>query len=399
LTASPTPLIADLFRRESGRLVAALTRRFGPAHLPLVEDAVHDALIAAMQAWRLGMPQDPTAWLLQTAKNRAIDVLRREKRLVALPSEDEEKADLSPQVDAANQLAMMFAICDAHLGKETHVSLILRLLCGLSPAEIARAFLVDTQTVDRRLHRGRARLRALGGLGEPDDVAARQPSVLQALYLLFNEGFQGSDAENPLHPALCADALRLAELLLAAPRTATPETYALASLFCFHAARLPTRLDAEGVYVPLAEQDRTRWDRALIERGIVHLSRAAHGDRLTRWHLEAGIACEHALAATTPATNWARVVELYDALLGVEPGPVVALNRALAVAELRGVDAGSEALHAIAGDGKLARYPFFWAALADLERRAGRTAAALYRRAIALARNDAERFAFERKLR
>ncbi|MCE9575958.1 MAG: sigma-70 family RNA polymerase sigma factor, partial [Deltaproteobacteria bacterium] len=261
-------LVADLFRRESAHLVAALARLLGPANLALAEDVVHDALVSAMQAWRFGAPDDPTAWILQVAKRRAIDLLRRDRRFGALePVLSAEWAltaavdtALSPEADGANQLAMMFAICDDSLGPETHVTLILRLLCGLSPAEIARAFLVDVGTIDRRLHRGRARLQALGAIPDvrDDDRRARQPSVEQALYLLFNEGYHGSDPESPLHPAMCADAIRLIELLLADRDDA--RVHALAALCCFTAARLATRMDDDGVIVPLVDQDRARWD-------------------------------------------------------------------------------------------------------------------------------------------
>jgi RNA polymerase sigma factor (sigma-70 family) len=401
-------LVEDLFRREFAHLVAALTRLLGPSHLSLAEDAVQDALIRAMQTWQFGLPGDPKAWIVQAAKNRAIDLLRRDKRLTSLPeelgSEGTDGSALSPWEDAANQLAMMFSICDEGLSQETHVTLILRLLCGLSPAEIARAYLMDTQTIDRRLHRGRRRLEELGHLHDvtsPEEVASRQRSVLQALYLLFNEGYHGSDPDNPLHPAMCADAIRLVELLLESPATAHAEVHTLAALFCFNAARLATRLDGEGVFVPLAEQDRTRWDRSLIERGVIHLAEASSGTHLTRWHLEAGIACEHTIAPSVEETNWQRIVDLYDALLALAPGPIVALNRGLAIAELRGLDAGREALEAVANDDKLARYSFFWAALADIERRAGRAAEArpLYERAIALAASRGERLGYERKIR
>jgi RNA polymerase sigma-70 factor (ECF subfamily) len=240
----------------------------------------------------------------------------------------------------------------------------------------------------------------LHDVSDPAEVSARERSVLRALYLLFNEGYHGSDAENPLQPALCADALRLCELLLESSATSHAPAHALSALFCFNAARLATRLDEQGVFVPLAQQDRAAWDRSLIGRGAAHLGAASTGTQLTRWHLEAGIACEHSLAPSVPDTNWARIVALYDALLELNPGPIVVLNRALALAELRGLDAGRAELLAVAGDEKLSGYPFFWAALADIERRAGRPAAArpYYERAASLARSRAERVAYERKL-
>jgi RNA polymerase sigma factor (sigma-70 family) len=405
-------LVEDLFRRESAHLVSALVRLLGPSNLGLAEDVVHDALLSAMQAWRFGPPDDPKAWILQVAKNRAIDLIRRGRRLEAMRPElasewtlaGAVEQALSPEADAENQLAMMFAICDDALSSETHVTLILRLLCGFSSAEIARAFLVDVQTIDRRVHRGRTRLQELGQLldvGAVDDVRARQPSVEQALYLLFNEGYHGSDAENPLHPAMCADAIRLVELLLEATAVEHGTVHALGALFCFNAARLPTRLSEDGVIVPLAEQDRARWDRSLLERGVRHLGESATGDHWTRWHLEAGIAFEHSSASSVGETNWGSIVEYYDALVALSPGPVVALNRALAVAELRGLDAGREALAPLADHPKLTRYSFFWAACADIERRAGRTAEAraLYQRAMTLAESRAERLSYERRVR
>ena len=398
-------LVEDLFRRESAHLVAALVRLFGPSNVALAEDAVHDALVTAMQAWRVGVPHDPKAWILQVAKNRAIDVLRRERRLQGVDEALAGAVDfaLSAEADAGNQLAMMFAICDDALSPETHVTLILRLLCGLSATEIARAFLVDVQTIDRRLHRGRARLRELERVHDvtsADEVRARQPSVEQALYLLFNEGYHGSDPSIPLHPAMCADAIRLTEWLLETCAVERPRVHALAALFCFDAARLSTRVDDEGVNVPLSEQDRSRWDTRLIERGIAHLGASAEGEGFTRWHLEAGIAFEHTRAPSVSSTDWPRIVGYYDALFSMTPGPVVALNRALALAEHAGLDAGRKALTPLKDDARLARYSFFWAALADLERRSGNIAQAraLYERAASLAESRAERVSYERRI-
>ncbi|MFI7402435.1 RNA polymerase sigma factor [Streptomyces sp. NPDC049541] len=407
----PAELVEDLFRREYAHLVSALVRVLGPSDIPLAEDVVQDALVSAMQAWRFGLPRDPKAWIIRAAHNRAIDIIRREQRRRSFLPElatttaltDTIEAALAPAAEATSQLAMMFAVCDPSLSRETQVTLVLRWLCGLSPKEIGQAFLVDTQTIDRRLHRGRGRLRALGRLPDVDelpDLDVRRGSVLRSLYLLFNEGYHGSNPQDPVRPFLCDDALRLTELLLQTKTTAHPDVHALAALFCFGAARLSTRMDGQGVFVPLEDQDRSRWDRARIESGLIHLAHAATGDHMSRWHLEAGIACEHAIAPSVQETNWDRIIGFYQLLAEQSPSPVVALNRALAVAERDGVDEGRRELIALAQEPKLSRYPFYWAARADLERRAGRHVPARehYEHAIALARSPAERAAFERRI-
>jgi RNA polymerase sigma factor (sigma-70 family) len=404
-------LVEDLFRNEHAHLIAALTRTLGTSNLALAEDVVQDALVRAMHAWRFGPPRDPKAWIVRAARNRAIDIIRRERRGASLlpglanmaAVSDTIDAALAPEADRQNQLAMMFAVCDPALTPETHVTLILRWLCGLSPKEIGQAFLVDTQTIDRRLHRGKARLRELGELVDVDlltDLEERRGSVLQALYLLFNEGYHGSNPREPVRPFLCTDALRLTELLLDTPATAHPDVSALAALFCFDIARLPTRLDADRVFVPLEEQDRARWDRPLIERGLARLAESAAGDRMSRWHLEAGIACEHAVAPSVRGTAWGRIVAFYDLLMAQSPGPIVALNRALAVAERDGVEEGQRQLVTVAADKKLARYPFYWAALADLQRRAHQhgEARSSYERAMELSRSPAEQASYRRRL-
>ena len=408
---SSSELVEDLFRREYAHLVSALTRLLGPSNIPLAEDVVHDALVSAMQAWRFGLPRDPKAWIVRAAHNRAIDIIRRERRHRSLLPElattaeltDTIEGALAPSADGANQLAMMFAVCDPGVRRDTQVTMILRWLCGLSPREIGQAFLVGTATIDRRLHRGRGRLRELGALPQVDrlpDIEARRSSVLQALYLLFNEGFHGSNPQQPVRPFLCTDALRLTELLLEDRATTHADAHALAGLFCFNTARLGTRVDEAGVFVPLEDQDRSRWDRALIERGLAHLGRSAIGEHMSRWHLEAGIACEHAIAPSVRETDWHRIVMLYDLLVRQSASPVVALNRALALAERDGVAEGRRALLSLAGDRKLSTYPFYWAARADLERRAEHLAAARssYERAIAFARSAAERVSYERRL-
>jgi RNA polymerase sigma-70 factor (ECF subfamily) len=404
-------LVEDLFRREYAHLVSALVRVLGAHNIQLAEDVVQDALLSAMNAWRFGLPQDPKAWIVRAAHNRAIDIIRREQRhgtllpkvATTIELTDTIEAALAPAADAANQLAMMFAVCDPGLTAETHVTLVLRWLCGLSPKEIGQAFLVGTQTIDKRLHRGRLRLRQFARLPDVDDLADledRQASVVQALYLLFNEGYHGSNPQDPIRPFFCTDALRLTELLLETKATTHPAVHALAGLFCFDLARLATRVDDQGVFIPLEDQDRSRWDRALVESGLQHLARSATGHYMSRWHLEAGIACEHAIAPSLDETDWDRIVDFYDLLVQRSQSPVVALNRALALAERDGVEVGRRELLALANDPKLSDYPFYWAARADLERRAERLATARsdYERAIALARSPAERVSYERRL-
>ena len=238
---SSTELVEDLFRKEYAHLVSALTRVLGPSSIPLAEDVVHDALVSAMHAWRFGLPQDPKAWIIRAARNRAIDIIRREQHHRSFLPElatttaltDTIEMALAPAAESVSQLAMMFAVCDPGLNRETHVTLILRWLCGLSPREIGQAFLVDTQTIDRRLHRGRGRLRQLGRLPDVEDlpdIGARRVSVLRSLYLLFSEGYHGSSPQDPVRPFLCEDALRLTGLLLDAKATAHPDAHALAAL-------------------------------------------------------------------------------------------------------------------------------------------------------------------------
>ncbi|HEX2730591.1 MAG TPA: sigma-70 family RNA polymerase sigma factor [Polyangiaceae bacterium] len=404
-------VIEGLFRREFAHLVTALTRLLGARHIELAEDVVQDALTSAVEAWRFGVPDDPKAWILQVARRRAIDALRRTRRFadLSVTLETEGKVErevdlaLSPEAEAENQLFMMFAVCDSQLSSDTRASLILRWLCGFGPTEIARAFLVDVATIERRLQRGRKRLQSFdfsSAMSSAEQLRARQPVVERALYLLFNEGYHGSDPEFPLQPAICSDALRLVESLANAEGCKPMTAHALAALFCFNSARLATRLDEQGVLVPLVDQDRARWDSALIERGIRHLAQSASGEQLTRWHLEAGIALEHTTAASVATTDWPRIVAYYDALFALEPGPVVAMNRALAVAEASGLDAGLAALTPLETETSLQSYSFYWAARADLERRGAHyePARVHYLRATTLAKSRAERVCYERKL-
>ena len=398
-----------LFRREAGRMVATLTRIFGIHNLALAEDVVQDAFCRALEVWKFrGVPESPSAWLMATAKNRALDILRRERTARTYAPELgrllESEWTLAPTVEELfgphaiedDQLRMMFSCCHPRLREEVQVALVLHILCGFSVSEIASAFVSSHASIEKRITRGK---RALAGskrlfdIVDAADFAERLPSVHRALYLLFNEGYHGASPESAVRVELCQEAMRLVALLVKHPLGATPATHALAALMCFHAARLPARVDAAGNLSSLFDQDRSRWDQDRVTEGQTLLNLSATGDELTEYHLEAAIAWFHVIAPRAEDTNWAQIVLLYDQLTAIRPSPVVALNRAIAVAQLEGPQRGLEEIHAIADRDRLARYPFYSAALGELELRSGRREVARehFRDAVALARNPMER--------
>jgi RNA polymerase sigma factor (sigma-70 family) len=408
-------LAEHLFRHEFGRLVAALTRIFGVHNLGLAEDVVQDAFCRALEVWKVrGLPDNPSAWLMATAKNRALDALRRERTARTFAPEVgrllESGRTLDPLLDAAfaedairgEQLRMMFSCCHPRLPPEAQVALVLNVLCGFGADEIASAFLASRAAIEKRIARGKktlARARRLFDLSA-EDFRSRLSAVRRALYLLFNEGYHGASPDGAVRADLVQEALRLVALLRAHPPAATPETNALAALLCLHAARLPARLDPAGELLPLADQDRSRWDARLVEEGIALLELSASGDELSAYHLEAAIAAEHASAPSVRETNWPAIVELYDRLMTIAPSPVVALNRAIALAERDGPERGLEELRSLPERKRLVRYPFYPAALGELELRRGRVNAARehFAAALALARNPMERRFLERRL-
>jgi RNA polymerase sigma-70 factor (ECF subfamily) len=405
-----------LFRRESGRMVAALTRIFGVHNLSLAEDVAQDAFCRALEVWKVrGVPDNPAAWLMTTAKNRALDVIRRERTARTFAPELgrllETGRTIAPVVDEAfaahtirdEQLRMMFSCCHPRLPEDAQIALILNILCGFGADEIASAFLAGRAAIEKRISRGKKVLAGARRLFDLSDAefTVRLTAVRRALYLLFNEGYHGASGESPVRVELCTEALRLTALLRAYPPAAGPETDALASLMCLHAARLPARLDSAGDLSPLFDQDRSRWDGRLIAEGLSLLEGSAVGRELTAYHLEAAIAAAHAGARTVDETDWPLIVGLYDRLMTVAPSPVVGLNRAIAVAQRDGAERGIEALHAIGDRERLDRYPFYPAALGELELRRGNRDAARdhFRAALALARNPIEQRSLEKRVR
>ena len=409
----PEALVANLFRHESGRLVAALTRLFGPQNLQLAEDVVQEALETALQAWKFRLPDNPSAWLAKVARNRALDVIRRgaverrfaEDHRAQLASEwslaTTVEDSLAEASSAENQLRMMLTVCQPQLSEETQVTLILKFLCGFASSEIAAAFLSTEETIDKRLQRGRAVLRQLESLAPAaliDSQDARLSAVLRALYLLFNEGYHGSHPSMPTRVVLCEEAMRLCAFMTEGMDVASPQAHALMALMCFHFSRVSGRIGPDGNYLPLAQQDRTVWDRALIERGLAHLNHSARGPELSALHLEAGIACQHCLAPSLAATDWDTILGLYDLLHESNPSPVIAINRALARAYAGDPQSALSEAVDLAGEPTLARYPFYWAARGEIHARANQREEAYgcYQRAATLARNPAEERAFLR---
>ncbi len=403
-----------LFRHEAGRLVSILTRLFGIQNLALAEDVVQDAFCRALETWKFhGVPRNPSAWLMTAAKHRALDALRREStaRRFAPDLERELAVEwaLAPAVeevfDAAGfndaQLRMMFSCIHPRLPEETQIALVLHLLCGFSIDETAAAFLKNCAAMERRLTRAKQQLaksQTLFRLSQ-SDVAARLPAALRALSLLFNEGYHGSSRGAVVRTELCEEALRLVYLLLETPLTATPAAHAAAAVFNLHAARLPGRVDPAGNLTPFEDQDRSRWDSARIAEGRRQLEFSATGDELTTFHVEAAIAHLHAEALSALETDWTAIVSLYDVLMHIQPSPVVALNRAVAVAQRDGPSSGLEEIARIEDQQRLARYPFFFTAVGEFELRLGHVAEARrsFEAALKVARNAAEtRFLMER---
>lgn len=405
-------VVDNLFRHESGRLVASLTRLFGAEHLELAEDVVQDTLVKAMQKWPFhGIPENPAGWLRRTARNGAIDRLRRDARLAELMKEHAallgSEWTLSATVHdllneaaiADDQLRMMFACCHPSIPREQQVALTLRILCGFGVSEIARAFVTNEEAITKRLYRGREAFRALGSIDIPSGPALTQrlDDVLTAIYLLFNEGYHSTHDDALIREDLIEEALRLGELLTRNPATDRPEGHALMALMIYHAARSATRIDAGGAIVLLQDQDRSKWDRELIALADGHLHRSAEGDRVSLFHIEAGIASLHAHAASFAETDWPAILRLYDRLLHLNPTAIVRINRAIAVAQVHGPEEGLRTVDAIE---ELQPLPLYHAARGDFLRDLSRPddAKQAYRQALSLARSPAETALLRKKL-
>jgi len=389
------------FRAAHGRLVAALVRRFGIDHLALAESAVGEAALRALERWSGGQGADLEGWLLRVAHNAVVDELRRDRRNLPLAEHHLGAID-PPAPELDDELRLIFLCCHPALPRAAQIALTLRIACGFETRQIARAFLSDERTIAQRIVRAKQRLREEGArfeLPEPTELPARLAAILDVLYQLFTEGYATTDSETGIDEALCDESLRLARLLTDDPRWTTPAAEALRALFCFHVARAPARRAGDGSLVLLHEQDRTRWDRALLDEGFLSLGRSARGPELSRFHLEAGIAACHAKASSYTTTDWHEILSLYDALREASPSPVVDVNRALAVAMCRGAEAGLDELDAVPERELLARYPYALATYAELHASLGHLeeARAFLDRALEQQTSPAERALLRRK--
>lgn len=407
--ASPVNKMVDhLFRHESGKMVAVLTKMVGIENIDVAQDIVQDTLLKAMRLWSFDrMPDNPPAWLYTVAKNKAIDFLRARKAKNNISIEglnnstDPAEPDPFDESEISDSLLrMIFACCHPAIPEESQIAMSLKTLCGLSVQDISRAFLTSEDTIAKRIYRAKEKIRQEKILPEvpaAGSLTARLEVVLRVLYLMFNEGYNSSHPDQLIRKDICAEAMRLTHLLTLHHATNLPAPNALLALMCFQSSRFPSRIDANGNIITLRYQDRSHWNKSLIQKGRDYLDRASEGASFTVYHLEAAIAALHASAPSFEETDWLTVYDLYKVLYSINPSPVAALNKAIASSYAVGNESALESLRKIKG---LEKHHLYHAALGEVYRALGNALEAEqhFQLAIDLTNSKAERQLLIRKI-
>lgn len=398
-------------------MVSVLVKIFGTEHLQTAEDVVQDTLLRAIESWGLnGLPENPRAWLYTVARNKAIDIIRRNKFSRQYDFSDSERVLLQSEYTLAaamrefwnedhiedDLLRMMYACCAPGIAEENQITLILKTLCGFSTAEIARSFFCPEDTISKRLYRTKEYFREHKIRPEfpaADEIGGRTQAVLQAIYLIFNEGYNATHADTHIRKDLVDQAMYLCGLLCHNYHTATPEVFAAMALMYFHAARSDSRVSDEGEIILLAQQDRKRWDQDLIRKGVEYVGKSASGETVSSYHIEAAIAYEHCIAPRFEDTNWQKILTYYDWLMLAHPSDVAALNRLMVIFKLRGPDATLSEINASAEGKNWGKHYLYHSLLGEVYAESDKTKArASYERALALTQSAAEQKLLRKKI-
>ncbi len=417
ITSDINQLTDHLFRHESGKMVAILTKIFGIENLELSEDVVQETFITAVQSWSLkGLPANPSAWLMQVAKNKTIDALRRNRFALSIDFNDPDRALLRSEYTLVTQMEklwqadeikddlmrMMFACCQPEINPESQITLILKTLCGFSTSEIAKAFITSEDTISKRLYRTKEFFREqkikpafppVHLLGERTDT------VLKAIYLLFNEGYYSSHSSELIRRDLLAQAMYLCKLLCENEQTQSPPVFSAMALMCFHTSRINSRISPEGEIILLAQQDRSKWSHQLIEEGNDWMNKAAYGEVISTYHIEAAIAYEHCIARTFADTHWQRILTYYDMLATLHPTAFIALNRMTVIFKLTGAEATLQQIHHSPFIKEWEKHYLYYSLLGDIYSATDRRKAELnLEKAITLTQSDAEKVLLQKKI-
>lgn len=411
-------LTDHLFRREAGKMVAVLTKIFGTENLETAEDVVQQTFIDSIRVWKLkGIPDNPSAWLFRVAKNKAIDIIRKNKHSLQYDFSDNERKLLTSEytLTAAlddlfkeelvkdDLLRMMFACCHPEIAEENQITLILKTLCGFSTAEIAKTFLTSEDTISKRLYRTKEFFRQKKirpEIPSVDDLKKRTDAVLNSIYLLFNEGYNSTHADVLIRKDLVDEAMMLCKLLIENRHTQLPETFALMALMCFHTARNESRLTTDGEIILLPYQDRSKWNTQLIKEGNDYMNKAAFGDRVSSYHLESAIAFEHVTAKNFINTNWNRILGYYEILCKLSPSPITEMNKAVAIMQVHGEAVALIALENITDKKKAEFFYLYHSLLGEIHSRLnnGAEAKKCFEKAIQLTQSQIEKKMLKEKI-